>query len=129
VSALLLLLPEELGEELLHVDAAGTACAEAACKPAGKAPLKAPARAAAQTRLALNLIPLYATLAAPFIPDAAAKMLAGMKIADAGWPDEVPAAVAQLPAGHAFEVPEVLFAKITDEQREEWAERFAGKRD
>ena len=56
-------------------------------------------------------------------------MLAGMKIADAGWPEDVPAAVAQLPAGHVFEVPEVLFAKITDEQREEWAERFAGKRD
>ncbi len=88
-----------------------------------------PDRAAAQTRLALNLIPLYATLAAPFIPDAAAKMLAGMKIADAGWPNDVPAAVAQLPGGHVFEVPEVLFAKISDEQREEWAQRFAGTRD
>ncbi|MEP2920001.1 MAG: methionine--tRNA ligase [Sulfitobacter sp.] len=88
-----------------------------------------PDRAAAQVRLALNLIPLYATLAAPFIPDAAAKMLAGMKIEDAGWPDDVPSALAQLPAGHVFEVPEVLFAKITDDQREEWAERFAGKRD
>ncbi len=88
-----------------------------------------PDQAAAQTRLALNLIPLYATLAAPFIPDAAVKMLAGMKVEDAGWPDDVPAAVSQLPAGHAFEVPEVLFAKISDEQREEWAERFAGKRD
>ncbi|WP_299411869.1 methionine--tRNA ligase [uncultured Sulfitobacter sp.] len=88
-----------------------------------------PDRAAAQTRLALNLIPLYATLAAPFIPDAAAKMLAGMKIADAGWPNDVAAAVAQLPAGHVFEVPEVLFAKITDDQRDEWAARFAGTRD
>jgi len=88
-----------------------------------------PDQAAAQTRLALNLIPLYATLAAPFIPDAAAKMRAGMKVADAGWPDDVPAALAQLPAGHAFEVPEVLFAKITDEQSAEWAERFAGTRD
>jgi methionyl-tRNA synthetase len=28
-----------------------------------------------------------------------------------------------------FEVPEVLFAKITDAQREEWATRFAGKRE
>jgi len=26
-------------------------------------------------------------------------------------------------------VPEVLFAKISDEHRESWAERFAGKRD
>ena len=88
-----------------------------------------PERAAAQTRLALNLIPLYATLAAPFIPEAAAKMLGGMQITDAGWPDDVAAATAQLPAGHAFEVPEVLFAKITDDQRAEWATRFAGKRE
>jgi len=88
-----------------------------------------PARAAAQTRLALNLIPLYATLAAPFIPTAAAAMLEGMKIADAGWPEDVAAAVDQLPAGHAFEVPEVLFSKITDDQRAAWAEQFAGKRD
>jgi methionyl-tRNA synthetase len=88
-----------------------------------------PDRAAAVTRMALNLIPLYASLSAPFIPDAAAKMLAGMKVKDKGWPDDVPAALAQLPAGHAFEVPEVLFAKITDDQRAEWAERFAGTRD
>ena len=30
--------------------------------------------------------------------------------------------------GHAFSVPENLFAKITDEQREEWTERFKGTR-
>ncbi|MEM8617988.1 MAG: hypothetical protein AAGF20_13770, partial [Pseudomonadota bacterium] len=34
-----------------------------------------------------------------------------------------------LPEGHAFTVPDVLFAKISDEQREEWATKFAGKRD
>ena len=88
-----------------------------------------PDRAAAVTRMALNLIPLYASLSAPFIPEAAAKMLAGMKVEDQGWPDDVPAALSRLPAGHAFEVPEVLFAKITDEDRSTWAERFAGKRD
>jgi methionyl-tRNA synthetase len=33
-----------------------------------------------------------------------------------------------LPAGHGFTVPEVLFAKITDEQREDWQARFAGTR-
>ena len=30
--------------------------------------------------------------------------------------------------GHAFTVPDNLFAKITDEQREEWTERFKGTR-
>ena len=88
-----------------------------------------PDKAAAQVRLALNLIPLYATLSAPFIPTAAASMLKAMKVEDAGWPDNVPAALARLAPGHAFEVPEVLFAKITDDNVAEWSERFAGTRD
>ena len=88
-----------------------------------------PDKAAAQVRLALNLIPLYATLSAPFIPDAAASMLAAMQVDAPSWPEDVPAALGALVPGHAFEVPEVLFAKITDEDREGWAERFAGKRD
>ena len=87
-----------------------------------------PDKAAAQVRLALNLIPLYAALSAPFIPEAAASMLAAMKVDSTDWPEDVPAALALLPAGHAFEVPEVLFAKISDEDREAWAERFAGAR-
>jgi len=87
-----------------------------------------PDKAAAQVRLALNLIPLYASLSAPFIPTAAASMLAAMKVEDAGWPDDVPAALARLAPGHTFEVPEVLFAKITDDNVTDWAERFAGTR-
>jgi methionyl-tRNA synthetase len=39
------------------------------------------------------------------------------------------AAARALPAGHPFTVPENLFAKISDEQREEWVEKFAGSRD
>ncbi|GAB4286097.1 MAG: methionine--tRNA ligase [Roseovarius sp.] len=88
-----------------------------------------PAQAAAQIRLALNLIGLQAVLSAPFLPDAAAAMLAAMRAEGAGWPDDVAAALARLPAGHAFEVPEVLFAKITDAQRADWQARFGGRRD
>jgi len=33
-----------------------------------------------------------------------------------------------LPPGHGFEVPEVLFTKITDEARADWEVRFAGSR-
>ncbi|AXT36597.1 methionine--tRNA ligase [Phaeobacter sp. LSS9] len=88
-----------------------------------------PDQAAAQVRLGLNLIRLYAVLSAPFIPDATERLLAALQTEDRSWPDDVAAALSALPAGHAFTVPEVLFAKITDEQREEWQERFSGTRD
>ena len=86
-------------------------------------------RAAMQTRLGLNLIRLYAVLSAPFIPDASAAMLGAMQAQDATWPEgDLGAWLTALPAGHAFTVPEALFTKITDEQREEWQTRFAGIR-
>ncbi|WP_107495147.1 methionine--tRNA ligase [Thalassobius sp. I31.1] len=88
-----------------------------------------PERAAAITRLSLNLVRLYAVLSAPFIPDASTKMLAAMKTKSADWPGDVAEFLAALPAGHSFEVPDVLFAKISDEDREAWQERFAGTRD
>jgi methionyl-tRNA synthetase len=86
-------------------------------------------RAAMQTRLGLNLIRLYAVLSAPFIPDASASMLDAIQTPDATWPEgDLGEWLNALPAGHAFTVPEVLFTKITDEQREEWQTRFAGIR-
>ena len=87
-----------------------------------------PATAAMQVRLGLNLIRFYAVLSAPFIPDAAASMLAAMQTSDNRWPTDAASALAALEAGHAFTVPEVLFAKIGDEDREDWQERFAGVR-
>jgi methionyl-tRNA synthetase len=87
-----------------------------------------PGQAAMQVRLALNLIRLYAVLSAPFIPDAAASMLDAMHTPEGGWPGDVATALEALKPGHAFEVPEVLFAKITDEPREDWQVRFAGVR-
>ncbi|MEM8802195.1 MAG: methionine--tRNA ligase [Pseudomonadota bacterium] len=87
-----------------------------------------PDRAAGQIRLALNLIRVYAVLSAPFIPDAAAKMLSAMNTLDTEWPSDMRAALQALPAGHAFAVPDVLFQKISDEEREGWQEKFAGVR-
>ncbi len=86
-----------------------------------------PDAAAAMVRFALNLIRLYAVLSSPFIPDATEKMLEAMNVTDTSWPDDLDAALSALPAGHAFEVPDVLFAKITDERREELEEKFAGQ--
>jgi methionyl-tRNA synthetase len=87
-----------------------------------------PAVAAAQVRVALNLIRLYAVLSRPFLPDAAEAMMAALGCTDWAWPADVGAALAVLPAGHPFVTPEVLFRKITDEERADWQARFAGRR-
>ncbi len=88
----------------------------------------APETAAMQTRLGLNLIRLYAVLSRAFIPDAAASLMDAMGTGEDGWPGDIEAALTALPAGHAFTVPEVTFRKITDEERQDWQERFAGIR-
>ena len=82
-----------------------------------------------QVRLGLNLIRLYAVLSRPFIPDAAATMMAAMGSDDWAWPDSAETALQAIPGGAAFSVPENLFRKITDEERADWQVRFAGKRD
>ena len=87
-----------------------------------------PDTAAMQVRLGLNLIRIYAVLSAPFIPDASKALVAAMQTDDTAWPGDIAQALNALPAGHAFSVPENLFRKITDDERSEWAERFAGVR-
>lgn len=87
-----------------------------------------PDQAAAQIRLALNLIRFYAVLSQPFIPDAGADLLATMNATDAAWPTDVAEALNALGVGHAFTVPDVSFAKISDEDRETWQARFSGVR-
>ncbi|WP_425052438.1 methionine--tRNA ligase [Psychromarinibacter sp. S121] len=86
------------------------------------------AAAAAIIRLSLNLIRLYGVLSAPFIPDASAEMLKAMGAEDAAWPKDIAGALAALPAGQAFTVPENLFRKISDDEREDWQSRFSGVR-
>lgn len=86
------------------------------------------AQAAAIIGLAMNLIRLYAVISRPFIPDAAASMMAAMGSDDWAWPEDVAQSMAALPAGHGFTVPENLFRKITDEERVDWQQRFSGIR-
>ena len=87
-----------------------------------------PDQAAMQVRMGLNLIRLYAVLSQPFIPFASAELLQAMDAQDADWPVDVAQALQALAPGHAFTVPEVMFAKISDEDRETWAARFQGVR-
>jgi methionyl-tRNA synthetase len=87
-----------------------------------------PERAAMQIRLALNLMRLYGVVSAPFIPDAAASLLRALRAEGAAWPGDAGTALTALPPGHAFPVPDNLFRKITDAERDAWAARFAGGR-
>ena len=85
-------------------------------------------QAAAQIRLALNLTALYARLSAPFIPTAAAQLQTTLDLATLDLPEDAASALSEMTPGRPFTVPENLFAKISDEQRVEWSERFAGQR-
>ncbi|MEM9138473.1 MAG: methionine--tRNA ligase [Pseudomonadota bacterium] len=85
-----------------------------------------PDRAGGIIRYALNLVRLYAVLSEPFIPGAAATLRTAMGAEAAGWPGTVAEAMEALPPGHAFQVPENLFAKITDDDRDAMAAKFAG---
>ena len=85
-----------------------------------------PEASAMQIRLSLNLIKLYGVLSAPFIPDAAEKILKALNITDESWPIDVGEALNSLPENLVFEVPEVMFRKITDEERETWKTQFSG---
>ena len=87
-----------------------------------------PDTAAMQIRLALNLIRFYAVISSPFIPDASAQLQTAMQSDDTDWPTDVTTALAVMPVGHAFSVPEVTFRKITDDERADWQERFSGIR-
>jgi len=76
----------------------------------------------------MNLIRVFAVTSAPFIPDAAAAMIAALRCEDWSWPGDLDAALQILPPGHGFAVPENLFRKITDEERADWQTRFSGIR-
>ena len=86
-----------------------------------------PDAAAATVRFALNLVRLYAVLSEPFLPFSSARLRESLGVAEAEWPTDLSEALAALTPDHAFDTPDVPFAKITDEDRAGWEARFAGK--
>ena len=88
-----------------------------------------PERAAVIVRFSMNLIRIYAVLSAPFIPDASETALASFgPSVSSDWPKGDASDFEAFSGGEAFTVPENLFRKISDEEREDWQTRFAGKR-
>jgi methionyl-tRNA synthetase len=85
--------------------------------------------AALTLRTAMNLIHLYAVLSEPFIPASAKVMRSAFALPDdtAPWVTADQAkALASVPAGTAFTVPPVLFAKITEDDLAAYRTRFGG---
>ncbi|MBL1116291.1 methionine--tRNA ligase [Streptomyces sp. 110] len=141
---------ERLGEEIArllaeyeeHMDALQFRKAAAALRAlwsAGnsyleeKAPwleIKTDQEAAALTlRTAMNLIHLYAIVSEPFIPASARAMRSAFALGEdtAAWVGQEEAkTLASVPAGTAFTVPPVLFAKITEEDLDSFRQRFGG---
>jgi methionyl-tRNA synthetase len=92
-----------------------------------KAVKEDPERAAVIERTGVNLVRLFALLAAPIIPATAETVLAAVAPdAPTRWPDDVEAELRALAPGSSFMVPEVLFRKLTDDDIAEWTERFGG---
>jgi methionyl-tRNA synthetase len=87
------------------------------------------AQAAVAVRVGLNLVHLFGHLAWPVIPAIARKMHEAILPAPEiiSWPHErMHEYLDQLEAGLPVRAPDVLIAKITDEQVSEWQHRFAG---
>jgi methionyl-tRNA synthetase len=86
-----------------------------------------PGHAAGTLRTAINLIRVFALLAAPIIPDTSDRLLAALgRSPAAGWPADHANVLTDLDPGEPFTVPEVLFRKVTDEDVAAWTERFGG---
>jgi len=88
------------------------------------------AKAAVGVRMGLNLVHLFGHLAWPVIPTAALAVHEAIQPAPAiiPWPDEpMSKFLDQLDPGQHIHAPEVLFAKIAEEQVAEWKVRFGGE--
>ena len=85
------------------------------------------AEAGSIINFSFNLIYLYSHISKPFIPSTCDLILDKLKFSkEIGWPSDVETFLKTIVGGHEFEVPENLFQKITDDQREEFAARFSG---
>ena len=83
-------------------------------------------RAAVGVRTGLNLVALFARLAAPVMPFSAEKIAAAVGASDLSWPAAGEGLLDRLPRGQAVAAQGVLFTKIEDAQVAEWSERFGG---
>jgi len=85
-----------------------------------------PQQAAGSVRVAVNLIRVFATISAPFIPAASARICEALGIQRLpDWPSGANEFRSTC-VGVILRSPDVLFPKIEDAQLEEWKLRFGG---
>jgi methionyl-tRNA synthetase len=84
--------------------------------------------AALGVRMGLNLVALFAEVAAPFMPTSADTIRAGLGLTGKpAWPaGSARELLDRLPRGTAIRAPDVLFRKIEDTDVAAWEERFGG---
>lgn len=89
---------------------------------------ESPEAAAASVRTGINLIRINALLAWPIIPETSKRILTALgREGEAGhWPDVIASELTSIAPGEGFDVPDVLFAKIDDEQIAAWSMQFSG---
>ncbi|WP_292050749.1 MULTISPECIES: methionine--tRNA ligase [unclassified Brevundimonas] len=83
-------------------------------------------QAAVGVRTGLNLVALFARLAAPILTASAPKIAASVSSTDLSWPTADEDFLNALPVGQKVEAQGVLFNKIDDAMIAEWSERFGG---
>jgi len=86
-----------------------------------------PARAAVVIRTSVNLLALAATVAWPFIPATAERVLAALGLdARPSWPSSAAEALTLIEGGRKVGLPPILFEKLSAEWVESNRARFAG---
>ena len=78
-------------------------------------------------RTSVNLLALAATVAWPFIPATAERVLEALgSNAEPLWPSSAPGALALIEGGRRVDVPPILFEKLSAEWVETNRAKFAG---
>ncbi|MHC3127501.1 methionyl-tRNA synthetase [Brevundimonas sp. GN22] len=83
-------------------------------------------QAAVGVRTGLNLVALFARLAAPILPFTAPNIAGTVSSTDLSWPKADEDFLNALPVGQKVQAASVLFTKIDDTMVAEWSERFGG---
>jgi methionyl-tRNA synthetase len=86
-----------------------------------------PIEAGSIINFSFNLIYLYSIISEPFIPDTCNRIIEDLGFPKGStWPEDLDSFLQKIKGGQKFNVPENLFQKITDEERETFAAKFSG---